>query len=185
MTTVFTEGGALNNWSPSQQNVRVVFLPAGLASVAGANQMRFTLTFNSGGTGGYSLGTFWCGQIAATEPNFLGDQVQVLFGGNAHLTSPSTAQSFISDWVTLGQNFDATKKYGLSFYVPTVGGNLASTLYFDGNVNAWSETTSHTDQASLTTISGLTQGAGVNLAVTKIEVQPSGDALMPMSLLMM
>lgn len=173
MTVVFDQSSVLtNNSSFSLQNNRAVIKTPVLSPASGCNQIRVTYLFLTGGTGGYAVGSHYVGQMGGSAPDFAGDQVQLLFGGNPTFSSPAVAASVTSDWVTLAQNFDATVQYVVSFFIPSIGGNLASGLGFS-STDMWTETASHTDSSSQTSASpALTLTNPTYLwLVAKIEVQ--------------
>jgi hypothetical protein len=144
--------------SPSVLNERQVIAASRLAACSGCMTVKVQFTFTSGGNGGpYTIGGVWIGQSNATAPNFNGDQVQLTFSGST--TFPScTPCAVTSDPVTLAQAFDNTKSYTVSFYIPSVGGNLAAEGDFLSNVASWNLSGTATDQSGNTTVTGYTSG---------------------------
>lgn len=178
-TTVFDQSAGMTNASSdTQTNLRQVFAPAFLTSAPGNNQIRVTFKFLAGVDGAYPIGKVYVGQMAATEPNFTGDQVQATFssGGNTFNT-PIGGGSVTSDWVTLAQNYDATKTYVVSFYVGTVPGNNAFAYELVTGMHFWSAS-SVTDFSSQTVPSpSLTQGGSDAVVfISKLEVQGGASA---------
>lgn len=106
---------------------RVVFT-SGLASASG-NQAQ--VSFRSGNTSAAgatpTVSGAWIGRGAgAGSTSFTGNQVQLKFGGSAGFNITASGQTTTSDVVTLGENFDNTKDYIVSFRF-TSGTNAAST----------------------------------------------------------
>jgi hypothetical protein len=175
ITTVFdVVSGMTNNWSDSNDTIRMVYSPTSwTASPAGADQMRITFQFFGGGTGGYQMGNFWVGQMGATLSDFTGDQVQVKFSGANTFASPTGAVGIVSDWVTLPQNFDSSKSYVVSFHIPNIGGNMGGALGFGTGTTAGAKNGA-TDVSGVTSVTPLDNSSpGYVLGIAKIEVQSS------------
>lgn len=175
MSIAFADQSAVltNSWNPSLSNVRQVLAPAVLTAQAGCNQVRVSFLFFGGGQG-YAIGKCFIGQMGASAPNFAGDQAQVTFNGGADtFISLTTNAAFVSDWVTLPQNWDATKSYVVAFFISFVPGNIAATLGFLTGADAYSETTTGVDSSGTTVMPGsIGFSPGFLFTISKIEVQP-------------
>lgn len=158
-------------------NVREVIKAANLSSASG-NQIRITVLFGTAApTETPAVDEMWVGQAAATghEYDFNGNQVRVKFSGGNTING-SAAGTVTSDFVTLGEAYDNTKNYVISFY-PSSGKqcNLSTAVitnddeFFDGGGGA--------SNASTSVVTLGTTIASNTAFVTKIEIQ-AADALM-------
>jgi hypothetical protein len=178
MTVVYNGTSDLTSAaSTGYQNSRLVFTSGSLSSAAGT-QVRLTFIFSGTGDGGYSIGTVYFGKMGATEPDFDGTQVQILFGGNPTFSSLATAGAVTSDWATLPAAYSNGTVYVAAWYVPFVPGNLGTYFGFYGNVDYWRETTSHADSSSSTIPStALSEsGAGQIFMLSELEIQASAPS---------
>src|SRR5258705_7837287 len=105
----------------------------------------------------------WIGQAAsAGSRNFTGNQVQLKFGGSNTFDITSSNQNVTSDIATLGENFDNTKDYIVSFRFDNAA--TATTIFgtiVGGNSNANFLPGSTAGEEALTTASaGYTSQAG-------------------------
>lgn len=183
-TTVYNQAGVLtNSWGGNSLGNQRIVIPASLLTAATGNKISVSFLFFGGGSGGITTGTAYIGQAGATDPNFTGDQIQLTFSGSGTFSSPATAVAVTSDFVTLAQPFDVTKKYIVSFFLGSISGSFGGTLGFS-STDAWADTTSHVDDSSLTVPSpAMTKSAGFLLMVSQMQVQSSGGAVVRMPLI--
>jgi len=173
MTVVFdasaTLAGTDDGNGNGNFNARQLFTPAALSAASG-NQIRLTLLFGTAeGSETAAIDAVWVGQRTTTtivspptSSIFTGNQVQVLFGGSGSVNG-SAAGVVVSDWITLGENWDNTKGYMVAwhgatgktsnvsigtvsntaqaFYSGTVGGSTASQTTASPNMDLLNATT--------------------------------------------
>lgn len=90
-------------------------LPPGTLSAAAGNQGQLVFLWGASEPTESNVCTgVWIGQ-AATAPAYTGNQVQVFFGGSASF-SGSAGGVITSDIFTLGENWDNTKTYMVSWF---------------------------------------------------------------------
>lgn len=149
ITTVFNQLALLiSNDTETTVSFRQVLLTPGL-SAATATQARVTIQWGTNATGS-ALNGMYIGQVGAAEPNFNGNQVPVLWSGGASPTFVSNGQA-TSDWVTLGEAWDNTKKYMVAWGAAaggwfkyndaSAGATTCNAYFLDGDGTQYSQTT--------------------------------------------
>jgi len=94
--------------------------------------------------------TSYFGQKGVGLQDFTGNQVQILFGGINLIGDGGADRTFVSDWITLGEAWDATQAYILAAQITVASGGFAfddtipggPTSYFKAGADAATTTKS-------------------------------------------
>lgn len=147
-TTVFNQFALFNGTdTETTLTFRQIILSAGLSAASGT-RMRVTGQWGVNATGAVLTGMY-IGQVGASQPDFKGNQAQVLWGGSASPAFSSDAQ-VVSDWTTLGETYDNTKDYMVAWGSLAVGyykynqngqgGTVAKSWFLDFDNTQYSQT---------------------------------------------
>lgn len=190
VTTVFdasaTLAGTDDGNGNGNFNLRQLFAPAAFGAATG-DQIRFTFLFGTGeGTEAAAIDAVYVGQKTTTaiasaslDTIFTGNQVQVTVGGSTSING-SASGVVTSDWITLGEAFDPTKGYMVSWHGAS-GKNCNVSLATFSNTAQTFCSTSGGSTASLTVaVPSFDQlNASSASLISKIEIQASGPPPTP------
>lgn len=181
-TTVYDVTGSIASDDGGNQNINWrQLIKATALGVASGGQLRLTFQFGSSAAAlSPSITSIYVGRASATGANshdFSGNQVQLLFGGGATISSTGASSLSLSDWVTLGEAYDNTKDYLFAFHTAS-GTSSHITNIALSNVRGWYNFNSGSDTSAITAFSDDSGGGfGNGISIAKIEIQSVGVAV--------
>jgi hypothetical protein len=133
---------------------RVIIHAAALTAATG-NQVQVSWrSGSSSGSNSPAISGAWIGQRSGATNNFTGNQVQLKFGGSTTFNITAANQTITSDVATLGENFDSTKDYIVSFRGQTGATAFSLTTGTFSNVDNNNLGASTAGEEALTTATG-------------------------------
>ena len=140
MTTVLDASaldGTTDGGSDNSVTFRIVISAAALAAASGNQAQVVFRSGNPSGSASPTISGAFIGQAAsAGSLNFSGNQVRLTFAGGNTANVTAANQNVTSDVVTLGETFDNTKDYIVSFRFDVGASAPTTTTGLFSNVNA-------------------------------------------------
>lgn len=180
VTTVFDASATLAGTDDGNGNSNVNFrqvIKHNVLSAATGNQVRITVLFGSSeGTENPAVDDLWFGQLNPTTfTAFDGNQVHVTF---PTALNGAASQSYVSDWVTLGQNWDNTQDYLAAFHA-TNGASCHTSFASQANADQWGDSGGSSTSSQTNPLSFILFNTGAIAFIAKIEIQAAGPPPTP------